>query len=144
MAVSKTDTKVIIDGKVYTLSGYESEEYLQKVANYLNSKLSDFAKNEGWIKLNTDYRNILMQINIADDFFQAQKEAADLRDELAGKDKDLYSLKHELIATQMKLETTEKNLKTARSENDESAKKIIRLETQLKTREEDAQRRGQV
>lgn len=144
MAADKTSAEVIIDGKVYTLSGYESEEYLQKVANYLNSKLSDFAKNEGWIKLNTDYRNILMQINIADDFFQAQKEAADLRDELAGKDKDLYSLKHELIATQMKLETTEKNLKTARSENDESAKKIIRLETQLKTREEDAQRRGQV
>ncbi len=144
MAADKTSAEVIIDGKVYTLSGYESEEYLQKVANYLNSKLSDFAKNEGWIKLNTDYRNILMQINIADDFFQAQKEAADLRDELAGKDKDLYSLKHELIATQMKLETTEKNLKTVRSENDESSKKIIRLETQLKTREEDAQRRGQI
>ena len=29
MAV-KTDTEVIIGGKVFTLSGYESEEYLQK------------------------------------------------------------------------------------------------------------------
>ena len=27
----KTDTEVIIGGKVFTLSGYESEEYLQKV-----------------------------------------------------------------------------------------------------------------
>ena len=31
---SKTDTEVIIGGKVFTLSGYESEEYLQKVASY--------------------------------------------------------------------------------------------------------------
>ena len=31
MAV-KTDTEVIIGGSVLTLSGYESEEYLQKVA----------------------------------------------------------------------------------------------------------------
>ena len=28
---SKTDAEVIIGGKIYTLCGYESEEYLQKV-----------------------------------------------------------------------------------------------------------------
>ena len=28
----KTSAEVVIGGKVYTLSGYESEEYLQKVA----------------------------------------------------------------------------------------------------------------
>ena len=36
MAV-KTDTEVIIGGKVLTLSGYESEEYLQRVASYINN-----------------------------------------------------------------------------------------------------------
>ena len=36
---SKTDTEVIIGGKVFTLSGYESEEYLQKVASYINNKI---------------------------------------------------------------------------------------------------------
>ena len=29
----KTDTEVIIGGKVFTLSGYESEEYMQKIAS---------------------------------------------------------------------------------------------------------------
>ena len=29
---AKTNAEVVIDGKVYTLSGYENEEYLQKVA----------------------------------------------------------------------------------------------------------------
>ncbi len=133
---SKTNAEVIINGKVYTLSGYESEEYLQKVASYLNSKTNEFSRNEGYIKLNTDYKNILMQINIADDLFQAQRELAQLREEMTVREKDLYDLKHELIATQMKLESTEKNLKAAKAENEENTKKIIRLETELKTRTE--------
>ena len=135
---AKTDAEVIIDGKVYTLSGYESEEYLQKVASYLNGKLAEFRKNEAYNKLNADFRNILMQINIADDYFRAQREVDDLKNDGSTREKDLYDLKHELIATQMKLETTEKNLKEVRAENDENIKKVIRLETELKTRQEHA------
>lgn len=44
----KTDTEVIIGGKVFTLSGYESEEYLQKVASYINNKLSEYNKVESF------------------------------------------------------------------------------------------------
>ena len=44
----------------------------------------------------------------------------------------MYDLKHELIATQMKLESMEKNVKELQSENHENAKKIVRLETELK------------
>ncbi len=39
---AKNNTEVIIDGKVYTLSGYESQEYLQKVATYINDKIAEF------------------------------------------------------------------------------------------------------
>ena len=34
MASSKNFTEVLIGGKVFTLSGFESEEYLQKVSTY--------------------------------------------------------------------------------------------------------------
>ena len=34
----KSSAEVIIGGKVYTLSGYEGEEYLQKVAAYITIK----------------------------------------------------------------------------------------------------------
>ena len=44
MASSKTDTEVIIGGKMFTLSGYESEEYLQKVASYINNKINEDTK----------------------------------------------------------------------------------------------------
>ena len=38
---AKKDIQVLIGGKIYTLSGYESEEYLQKVASYMNNKMTE-------------------------------------------------------------------------------------------------------
>lgn len=55
-----------------------------------------------------------------------------MEEELQSKEKELYDLKHELIAAQIKLENTEKNMKSLQNEVNESAKKIIRLETELK------------
>ena len=41
---TKNDVEVIINGKQYTLSGYESSEYLQKIATHINEKIGDFSK----------------------------------------------------------------------------------------------------
>ena len=130
MAV-KTDTEVIIGGKVLTLSGYESEEYLQRVASYINNKLTEYSKLDGFTRQPPDRQNILMQLNIADDYFKARKQIGLLEDELQGKEKELYDLKHELIASQIKLENTEKSLKSVQKELNESSKRIVRLETEL-------------
>ena len=130
MAV-KTDTEVIIGGKVLTLSGYESEEYLQRVASYINNKLTEYSKLDGFTRQPPDRQNILMQLNIADDYFKARKQIGLLEEELQGKEKELYDLKHELIASQIKLENTEKSMKSVQKELNESSKRIVRLETEL-------------
>ena len=122
MAV-KTDTEVIIGGKVLTLSGYESEEYLQRVASYINNKLTEYSKLDGFTRQPPDRQNILMQLNIADDYFKARKQIGLLE--------ELYDLKHELVASQIKLENTEKSLKSVQKELNESSKRIVRLETEL-------------
>lgn len=129
---SKTDTEVIIGGKVFTLSGYESEEYLQKVASYINNKITEYNKNESFKRLTLDMQNVLLQLNVADDYFKAKKQINILEEEIQTKEKELYNLKHELIASQIKLENTEKNVKKLQAEANENAKKIIRLETELK------------
>ncbi len=129
---SKTDTEVIIGGKVFTLSGYESEEYLQKVASYINNKITEYNKNESFKRLTLDMQNVLLQLNIADDYFKAKKQINILEEEIQTKEKELYNLKHELIASQIKLENTEKNVKKLQAEANENAKKIIQLETELK------------
>lgn len=128
----KTDTEVIIGGKVFTLSGYESEEYLQKVASYINNKMTEYGKVQSFKRQPLDTQNVLLQLNIADDYFKAKKQIGLLEEEIQGKEKELYNLKHELIASQIKLENTEKNLKALQAELNENAKKIIRLETELK------------
>lgn len=128
---AKTDTEVIIGGKVFTLSGYESEEYLQKVASYINNKVTEYGKVDSFRRQPLDTQNVLLQLNIADDYFKAKQQVNLLEEELRNKEKELYDLKHELIASQIKLESTEKNVKTLRLEANETSKKIIRLETEL-------------
>ncbi|HBA70403.1 MAG TPA: cell division protein ZapA [Lachnospiraceae bacterium] len=129
---AKTDTEVIIGGKVFTLSGYESEEYLQRVASYINSKMTEYSKVDSFRRQPADTQGVLLQLNIADDYFKAKNQISLLEEEIQSKEKELYDLKHELIASQIKLENTEKNVKSLQSEVNESAKKIIRMETELK------------
>lgn len=129
---SKTDTEVIIGGKVFTLSGYESEEYLQKVASYINNKISEYSKLDGFRRQPTDTQGVLLQLNIADDYFKAKKQIAALEEELEAKEKDLYDLKHELISAQIKMEGVEEQVRELQKAQNEDAKQIVRLETELK------------
>ena len=129
---SKTDTEVIIGGKVFTLSGYEGEEYLQKVASYINNKIAEYNKLDSFKRQPVDTQNVLLQLNIADDYFKLKKQIELMEEQVSEKEKELYDLKHELIATQIKLENTEKNSKSLQSKLDDSSKKIIQLETQVK------------
>ena len=128
----KTDTEVIIGGKVFTLSGYESEEYLQKVASYINNKMTEYGKVESFRRQPLDTQSVLLQLNIADDYFKAKKQISILEEEVKAKEKELYDLKHELISYQIKLENSEKNVRSLNTELQENAKKIVRLETELK------------
>lgn len=129
---SKTDTEVIIGGKVFTLSGYESEEYLQKVASYINNKINEYNKVESFRRRPMDTQSVLLQLNIADDYFKAKKQISVLEEELQTKEKELYDLKHELISAQIKLESSEERVKTLLQEADDNGKKIVKLETELK------------
>lgn len=128
---SKNDTEVIINGKIYTLSGYESEEYLQKVAAYINNKINEFKGIDGYKRLNVDMQRILLELNIADDYFKAKKQADAIEGELHSKDKQLYDVKHELIAAQIQVETLERENEELKNKLNENQLKIVKLETEL-------------
>lgn len=129
---SKTDTEVIIGGKVFTLSGYESEDYLQRVASYINNKINEYNKVDSFRRQPMDTQGVLLQLNIADDYFKAKKQISILEEELQAKEKELYDLKHELISSQIKLENSQEQVKTLQQDLNENAKNIVRLETELK------------
>ena len=67
---SKSNTEVIIGGKVYTLSGYEGEEYLQRVAAYINNKINEFNEMEEIRRFPVDMKATLVELNIADDYLK--------------------------------------------------------------------------
>ena len=101
---SKTDTEVLIGGKVFTLSGYESEEYLQKVASYINNKISEYNKIDGFKRQPIDTQNVVLQLNIADDYFKAKRQAELLDEDLQNKDREIYDLKQQIVELSMTLD----------------------------------------
>ena len=131
---AKTDAEVIIGGKVLTLCGYESEEYLQKVASYINNKLAEYGKVDSFRRQPADMQNILMQLNIADDYFKAKKQGSSLENDIEAKDREMYDLKHELISVQIKLENADKAMDKLKEENKELQMKIVQLETEIKNK----------
>lgn len=132
MSSSKNHTEVLIAGKVFTLSGFESEEYLQKVSAYINHKMAECANIEGYKKQSAEMRGILLALNIADDYFKVKKIADTSEADIEVKDREMYNLKHELITAQLRLENTEREVDKLREDNTELQKQIVKLETELK------------
>lgn len=123
--------EVIINNKKYTLRGYESEEYLQKVASYINNKNVEFKKQDFYKLLDSEMKSILMEINIADDYFKVREQAREIEQENDEKSKEIFELKHELVSLSTKLTDAEKTIEALKTELNENQKKVIRLETEL-------------
>ncbi|MDR1764976.1 MAG: cell division protein ZapA [Lachnospiraceae bacterium] len=94
--------QVLIDGKIYTVGAEEEGYYLQKVAGYINEKTAALRRQKGFNKQNQDYQSMMIQLNIADDYFKALDEIEALRKKCDEMETEMYSLKHELISLQMK------------------------------------------
>lgn len=97
----KNKVEVIIQGKSYTLSGSESETYLLSVARYIDDKINSLKKFEGYRQLDKDYRNLLLNLNLSDDYLKA-KENLDL-------------LEIDVMESQIRIEELEKELGQAKA-----------------------------
>ena len=128
---AKTYAEVVIDGKVYTLSGYEGEEYLQKVAAYINSKINEFDAIENTRHLPANMKSTLIQLNIADDYFKAKSQVVKLERDVELRDKEIYDLKHDLISNQIKTDNANERIKQLELENKELLLTNARLEAML-------------
>lgn len=101
---SKNYTDVLINGKIYTLGGNEEESYLQQVASYINEKMTGLQRQPGFLRQSEDYQAVMTYLNLADDYFKEKQYAARLAENNQDLEKETYSLKHELVSTQMKME----------------------------------------
>lgn len=127
----RNDVAVVIGGKMYNLGGYESEEYMQKLASYINAKNDELKRQDGYLRMDTELKGILTQINIADDYFKAKRIQEETSSDAEDKIRENAELKRELIGLQTRLESADQENRVLREENLELQKKLIRVETEL-------------
>ena len=113
MAVKNT-AQVVIGGKIITLGGYESEEYFQKVASYINNKIAELSEMPGYTRQPVETKHTLLSLK-----------------DLQQKDQEMYELKHELIALRMKIEETEKNAQEAQQQKELLEGKVKELNDEI-------------
>ena len=100
----KNSVEVLIGGNKYTISGYESADYLQRIATYINTKIDEVCSGSGKVMNQTD-RNSLIQLTIADELFKQKQLYEELLKEKEETDKMLFELKHELAEAKAKLDS---------------------------------------
>lgn len=128
---TKNYAEVLIDGKIYTLGGTEDEHYLQRVASYINDKIVQMKRQSGFTKQSQEYQNVMIQLNIADDYFKAVDRASVSERQREEMEKESYSLKHELVTTQMKLESLTKELEENRQQLEQMKKDLKKNNEEL-------------
>jgi len=72
--------EVRMAGKDYTLVGVESDEYIHKVAIYIDKKMNEIIRTNS--RLSTAMVAVLTAVNVADDYFKAHDNEMQLDEEL--------------------------------------------------------------
>ena len=100
----------------------------------MNGKIANLREEEGFSRLSADYQAVLLQLNIADDYFKEEERAKRLEEENSGLEKQIYSLKHELIRTQMELDNTKAQISgdTTKLERERETSDLVKPETERK------------
>ena len=100
----KNYTKVVIDGRMYTLGGQEDETYLQRMALYINHTITVLAEEGAFYGQTGEVRNLLILLNMASDYLREADAAQEYKKQLEEREAELYGLKHEMIEDRMKLD----------------------------------------
>jgi cell division protein ZapA len=79
--MDKTRTMVKIGGREYMMAGFESEEYIHRVAIYVDRKMSELKGQ--YVNLNPNTLAVLTAVNVADDLLKLQGQFDELNEEYA-------------------------------------------------------------
>lgn len=100
----KSNTQVVIQGRILTMAGYEKEEYLQSIASYLNKKDQELREQVRGKRITPDLYSIYLQINIADELMKAREQIAELEDDVKKKNEELALARQEIASLSVSYE----------------------------------------
>lgn len=91
--MEKTRTVVNICGKEYMMAGFESEEYIHRVAIFVDRKMSELKGQ--YVNLNPNTLSVLTAINVADELLKLQERFEALEKEHEALEEEQKKLKIE-------------------------------------------------
>ncbi|MBR1471345.1 MAG: cell division protein ZapA [Lachnospiraceae bacterium] len=127
--------KVLIGGKVMTMSGYESEEYMQRVASYINSKIEEYEKTDSFRKASNDIKHRILELNFADSYFKEKMHVEELEQNIKEKVDLLDTTKHECAIRGVMIDDLKNEIEKMQKEAHENEKTILKLQMELKDRD---------
>jgi cell division protein ZapA len=111
--------EVVIGGEIITLVSIENEEYMQKLARYINRKMADIKAVNSNASINERTRTVFIAANIADDYFKAKDKSDELELELKKYVTELGQIQEENLLLTDKIKELQDKLNQARKELDE-------------------------
>lgn len=99
----KNHVQVMIEGKLMTLVGTDSPEYMKSVAEYIDEKNKEIRSGENGKKMNVAMASILTSINVADDYFKEKDKRESIEE-------DMEIMKEILSDTEKELEEAKKEI----------------------------------
>lgn len=106
--MEKNITEVVIAGKIISVGGEEDAAYMTEVAAFINHKLMEIKKTPSYRKLSSELKQILLGMNLADEYFREKKKNRILESELELTKEEVYELKHKIINLELELEQLQK------------------------------------
>jgi cell division protein ZapA len=130
----ETKIEVVIDGHIITLKSDENEEYMQKLASYIDRKMAQVKRSNASISVHERLMTVYLAINVADDYFKAQERYVKQGGKQAANMLELDRLKDENELLKEKISDLHNELKRSREELDEYIKnfdsdKIISIQS---------------
>lgn len=116
-------TVVRIAGKEYNIKSTESDEYIQRVALYLDKKMAKITESNS--KLSTSMAAVLSALNVADDFFKLRERAMSMEEELKNQKEKLVSIENEKNRLQNERDALAEELNQLKLD-------LVKCETELK------------
>lgn len=128
------ETTVLIKGKVITLSGQESADYVQKVASFINEKYAECESTEGFKLLPSDTKAIMLDINLADEYMKTKMLLEALQVDADKAQREIINVRQQLDATNERLAVATQQVEELQQNAADNAIKILKLENELKKR----------
>ncbi len=124
----KNSFSITLAGKSYTLCGEESSDYLKMVGSYIEEKYKGYYDDLAFRSQPVDMQHILMQLNIADDYFKCREQLTIQSRKHEEQMLEIERLQNSLVNMQVRYENLESGMKLIEKKYQEAKEKLTRLE----------------